>query len=283
MPLERKILLFILTGLFSVFIVYIGYNRFYLLYVESTSLSDRYIRLINSYSKPAPLITSEDIHIIEDKILDRKSLFFDSGNSIDPDFTSYIKKLLTNSGLSILQYQNTGTAVRFIIDGNKDNLLKFIYSISKEDKYYDFTQFNIRMLDDCRFQGSFEVKKLILTNNIREESYIRSERNQYKIGSLNSSIASILGLSSAVKKKALPEARINNTESKIESNQKLEKFDFVGYLKNGKEELVMFKERYNGRIYKFKQGETLSGWTYLYEEKDKFHFIRDNIKYEVIR
>lgn len=279
MPLERKILLSVLVGIVLLFIGYLLYSTYYTNYIDVQKKIAKYQKLIEGTKHIEESISTEDIQKIENLINEYTKMFFTQEESKITNIAPDIKNKLLKSGINIKQYENSSKSVRYVIDGSKNSLLNFLYRISSEQKNYKIPLFNIRMIDNNNFQGVIEVSKPTLSleaysiNYKEEVKEIHNNPPFYK-GALNP-----LGVDFEIPK-VVEEIIV---EEVVEEKKvlKTDKFTFVGYLKGDNEKTTLFKERENGRVFKFQEGKTLSDWTYIGENDGKYIFKKDDAEYEV--
>lgn len=280
MPLERKILLSILVFLIVLFSGYLIYDSFYPKYRDAQTKIEQYKMLIKRGSSKKSKISDEEIKELEELISYYKERFFTEEESLVTNTTPYIKKLLENSGVKISQYQGSKESVRFTISGNKMSLLNFLYRLSKENKMYHFPLFNLRMIDNNSFQGNIEVGRPQLSEEPNTKYYKADIGIKRELLPYYRSALTPLGTGFYTPKPVKVQQQVVEQPVVI-PNKYLDKFTYVGLLKNKDEVITMFKEKSNGRVYRFKAGQTISDWTYIGEEDNKFIFKKDDITYEV--
>lgn len=280
MALERKILLSILCLIVLIFSSYIFYNSFYLRYQDAINKTENYNKLIDNHKPIKSIYTNDDIGILINKIEQYKSSFFSVEDAKLTILTPYIKDLLISYGITITQYQNSKQSVRFTISGTINSLLKFMYKIYIENKFYSFPVFNIKMIDNNNFKGTIDIKRLVLENDVEIKSDIKII-DQLKLP-YDLEIVTIFGTSfyKPITKTIKQDAAIEIIPIKKIT---LNKFTYVGLLKSDTKTITMFKENINNRIYKFKTGQTIDEWTYIGVEDNKFIFKNKEILYEVIK
>lgn len=284
MPIERKILLTILIILSTLFAGYLTYDNYYTKYSDAKAKILQYEKLLKKSKKVESKRTEEDVKVLEERIEYYKGKFFTLEESKVENTTPVIKRLLESSGVKISQYQGNRNSVRFTISGDKSALLRFLYRISKENKMYHFPLFNLRMLDNNKFQGNIEIARLHLSNKANDRFYTKEIGNKRIILPYYSSTLNPLGTAFYTPK--VVEEVVETVKPEpviIERNRPLDKFIYVGLLKKDNEVITMFKERINGRVYRFQPGQTVSNWTYIGEESGKFLFSKDEITYEVLK
>lgn len=281
MPLERKVLLSIFISLFLLLTGYLIFDYYNPKYLDAKEKITQYKKLINNHKDVESEITEEEITKLEELITSYKESFFTKEESKVVNTTPVIKKLLEKSGIKISQYQGNKSSVRFTIRGDIKALRDFLYTLSKENKYYDFPLFNIRMIDNNSFQGNIEILRKSLTDNPNERHYIEEVRVKNNKPTYSREALSPLGTTFYTPIVVKKEAQISKPDPKPE-NLPLNKFRYVGLLKSQDGVITMFKENTNGRVYRFKAGQTLSEWTYIGEENGKFLFKKDNLIYEVL-
>lgn len=286
MPLERKILLTILILIITLFSGYFIYDGYYLKYKKNLSLISKYNRLISGFESKDSNISENKITSLNNKIDRYKELFFTPEQADITVLTPYIKDKLLNSNLIINQYQGNQDSVRFSVRGKKENLLKFIYTLSKEKKLYDFPMFNIRMENNYDFTSTFEVKRVQLSNKPMDQylsQNLKQSNNElpFKINVLNfmgtDFLDSIKTPVVEITSEPIVEAKLQELPKRENTN----KFSYVGLLTKDSEVITMFKENVNGRVYKFQSGKTISEWTYIGKENNKYLFKKDDKIYEV--
>lgn len=284
MPLERKILLSILIGIIIIFGGYLLYDSYYPGYKDALKRIEQYKTLIEKNSKEPTEITEENIQQLKDLKEYYEDRFFTEAQSAVTATTPAIKKRLEFHGIKISQYQGSKESVRFTITGSKSSLLNFLYSLSKDEMEYDFPLFNLRMVDNSNFQGTIEISRPTLKHEPRDASYYEDLGNKKEQFSYSTRALAPLGVSFYVKPKepiSIEPVVIEDVPEVI-PNKRLDKFTYVGLLKKDNITITMFKEKVNGRVYRFEENKTISGWTYIGEENNKYLFTKDDITYEVI-
>ena len=227
-------------------------------------------------------IMPRDISELKELLLKYKQMFFSSDESSVTITTPIIKNMLLNNGINITQYQSGKESVRYSINGQKSALLKFLYSLSKEEKIYRFNLISIKMVDNNNFSGVLDMTRVTLSakqnsNNYIEELLIPQSKSPY-----NSNVLSPLGVGFSKPTSVVIIAKnIVEKIPELKPNIVLTKFIFIGRLTRGNSNLVVFKESNNGRIFRFKTGDISAGYKYIGEDNNKFLFEKDNIKYEV--
>lgn len=279
MPLERKILLTILVILTFAFGGYLFYTGYYTQYKDNLSKITKYEKLINGFKTGKLTVSADKIEKLTRRESELKKKFFSMDEADITVLTPYIKKLLIKQGIQITQFQGGVNSVRFSINGNKIELLNFLYSILKENRVYDFPLLSIRMSNNNEFQGTLEISRSILDSEPRVASYTEKLKQIEKDKPYDSTIKSVLGIS-FYKSIIEPEPEKVIEVAKVEYKA-LDKFSYVGLLKNNNKTVTMFKESTNGRVYKFEIGQTISQWTFLGKEGESFLFSKNNIIYEV--
>lgn len=284
MPVERKILLSILIILSIAFCGYLLFDSYYPQYKDAVKKIEQYKKLIMKSSDEPTEITEDDINRLKTLKEYYEKRFFSIEESSVTATTPVIKKRLESNGIKISQYQGSKKSVRFTITGNKTSLLNFLYSLSKDQMEYDFPLFNLRMIDNSNFQGTIEIARPTLTEEPRDASYYEDLGTKKEKISYSGRALTPLGVSFYVKpaEPEVPEPVIVETKPEVIPNRRLDKFTYVGLLKKDDKIITMFKEKVNGRVYRFEKNKTISGWTYIGEENSKFLFTKDEITYEVI-
>ncbi len=280
MPLERKILLSILISIMLVFSFYFLYTGYYLEYKKNTDRIIKYEKLIRNFTPVESVITREVI----DGLLKRETTlenYFTDERDLE-GLTSHIKSLLLSEDLTISQFNPGEKTVRFLITGNKDQLRLFLYSLSKEPLSLYVPMFSIRMVDNQNISGILEVGENIKSEEPKNGNMLKSLRKLFRQTTYRESLLSYLGLDIYLEseqgiiviteeEEVVPEALVSSTD----------KFQFVGILKKENHTETMFKEKSHGRIYRFENGETISEWTFIGKEINRYVFEKDGKRYEV--
>lgn len=281
MPLERKILLTVLVAIILIFTGYFLHSTYYTKYIDTKEKIEKYKKLLEGLETPGATVSDTELNRIQTLIDDYTKMFFTNEESIVTNITPDIKSKLEKSGINIKQYENSSQSVRYVIDGSKTSLLNFLNRISRENKNYKIPIFNIRMIDNQNFQGVLEISKPVLKNepnsiNYKKEVATKTINPPYYSGAL-----APLGVNFEVIKEE-PKEEVVQEEVIEQKVFKTDKFTFVGLLKSDLgETTTLFKESVNGRVFKFKEGESLSGWTYVGERDGKYIMKKDDIEYEV--
>lgn len=285
MPLERKILLSILIILIVAFGGFLLYDSYYPEYKDALYNIEQYKTLIMKSSNDPVEITESDIEELKSLKEYYEKRFFTPEQSSVTSTTPAIKKRLESNGLKISQYQGSKNSVRFTIRGTKTALLNFLYSLSKDEMEYNFPLFSIRMVDNSNFQGTIEISRPSLSSEPRDQSYFEELGSKKELFPYRTSTLGPLGVSFYVKpaEPVIVEQPVIEKIPEVIPNRRLDKFTYVGLLKKDDKIITMFKEKVNGRVYRFEKNKTISGWTYLGEDNSKFLFLKDDITYEVIQ
>lgn len=277
MPLERKILLTILISIILIFSSYFLYTGYYLEHKKNIKKIINYEKLISNFTPDVSNITSEDI----DELLNREDIlknYFTEMSNME-NLTSHIKSLLLRNGITISQFNPGEKTVRFSITGTKYQLRQFLYALTKESLSIYIPMFSIRIVDNENISGIIEVSENIISKEPQKAYINDSLRKLFRQTTYRGSLLSNLGIDlypepeaeAIIIEEAVPEVKIIPTE----------KFRFVGILKNQNQIITLFKDKYNGRIYRFENGETISKWTFIGKADKSYIFEKDEIKYEV--
>lgn len=279
MPIERKILLSILL-LFSMALAsYLLYTEFYIKYSDNLLKINKYEHLVSNYDTKETNNNYNGLNKLTDRNDKYNAYFFDEKNADPTILTPYIKNLLLDNGIVITQYRASITSVTFSIKGDKENLLKFFYRINQEDKAYDIPLLNIRMIDNNIFQGTLEISRLVL-NETPNIDFLSTNLKKIKdpIPYDKRSVTSF-GTSFYTKPNVVAKSQQYVPIEII--RVPTDKFYYIGILRRNDMVVTMFKETYNGRIYRFTNGEIISGWKYIGKEDNYFIFEKGGTIYEV--
>lgn len=282
MPLERKILLSILIALIAAFGLYGLYSTYYVNYRDKISKTTKYRQLIENNSQITSKITQWDIDKLEDINSSYRDLYFTEEESKGSNLAPIIKKRLERYSIEIKQYSLTEESARYTISGKKWDLTNFLYSLSGEKKNYSFPIFNIRMINNTDFQGTIEIRKPVIPLKRGRRSIKEGiESLPYRAPYSNSASYS-LGTEFIVQEEPeIVEEVVQAIE--VKEPELTDKFYFVGKVKDNSNTTLLFKERSNGRIFKFTKGEILSGWKYLEEVDNGWLFLYKDKEYRVKR
>lgn len=277
MSVDKKIVIIIIVFFMSL-LTYLFYTKLYLENKTTISQIKRYETIKSSLESKKYTFSQKQLDTLKDKEKLLKSTFFTSDETNINKMTPYIKKILVESEIEIIQFQENKKTTRFIVKGTSNSLLDFLYKIHNENKYYDIPNLNIKMLNKDEFQGVIEVSRVILLNEPRTDHLTTSLKKTTIKLPYNSNIAFILGISL----EAEEIIQYRDTVIPKKSIYKIsDKFSYIGILKKDTKNITIFKDRNNSRIYQFELGKTISGWTYLGVKEGIYLFIKDNIKYEV--
>ncbi|QEN04214.1 hypothetical protein EW093_05670 [Thiospirochaeta perfilievii] len=260
MPIERKVMLSILTIIILTFGTYLLYNNYYLVYKDNLSKIEKYTTLITkTKNSEENSVSTVDIEELEHRIDELNNYFFDQHSIVITTVTTDILSRLKSHTISVSGFQEGMNSVRFTIKGDINDLTRFFYSLSLEKKFYDFPSISISMIDNNNFQGSIDVKRVLLTDK-PVNKYITESFKRIKFSSAYIDSSRIMGTS------FITQEEVVEKEPEVIEDRKLvktNKFQFVGTLRQNKKEITMFRESSNGRIFKFLFEEEIDGWKYL--------------------
>ncbi|MGL1892029.1 MAG: hypothetical protein OCD02_10400 [Spirochaetaceae bacterium] len=280
MPIERKILIFILISIILLFSGYLIYDGYIKSYFDTSDKIEKYKILIDKVSEPNNEITELQIEELTTLIERYNGMFFYEADREITNLTPHIKQVIIDSGMDISQYQGLGNSVQFSIKGNKTSLANFLYILYSESRIYDIPLLNIRMINNYEFQGIIEISRPELKAEPNAKYYKEFPRLEIESIPYISDLFNFLG-TSLFEATSTDIPVVMKIEVKKVKNKTTNKFSFIGCLKKNGETITMFKESKNGRIFRFKELETISEWTYLGLESDTYMFSKDKIIYEV--
>lgn len=259
MPLKRLDLLTSILSIITVvtlFVTLIIDNREYKGIIIKI---DNYKELIRSHiSSP----TSE-----ASKTEERKKLLesFFIGKTEPAKLADKTKEMLLKSGLAISSYLIEEDRIRFNFSGDRKNLEQFIKETRSNPDYIHYPIFSVKIDRNTSVSGYFTIKERRENEAPEKTRIIDSYRSldikrPYKDRVMNFSEKDSPIL--PVTRELTPE-----TDS-IETG----KFKFIGTIRSGDSVTSLFREKDLGRIYRFKNGESVSGWTYLGEANGIHNF-----------
>lgn len=281
MPLERKILLSILVLIILGFTGYYLYGTYYLDYKDKLGKIEKYGKLLEKSSNIAEEINPEELENLKKVNSEYRALYFEPEDADPVTLAPEIINRLEKHGLAIKQYTIGDTSVRYSISGKKWNLTSFLYSLTLEKRNYRFPVFNIRMINNQEFQGVIEIERVTLPSEVRDRNFSKEIQGIPYRAPYSNRVSYPLGLDFEVKEEVITE--VAPEPEIVELPTTTDKFQFIGYLKGESETTLLFKERTNGRIYRFTKGEILSGWKYIEEREDSWLFLYNNKEFKVYR
>lgn len=277
MSIERKVLITLLLLLLSILFYYLFYTKLYQINSDIEENIEKYNHLIST-SKDHSNISEMDISELLQREQQLLTSFFSDKEADISMLTPHIKELLLNSRVEVLQYREGEKSTLYSIKGTTSSLLNFLYALHLEGKYYNISLLTLKMLNNREFQGDIKISRSVLSSTPKVESFTHKLREVISNLPYTTNINSILGTS--FNNTVIQEiAQIENIEPIKEKTT--DKFNFVGILKKQDKKITMFKEKDNGRVYRFEPGKTISGWKFIGKVNNRYIFEKDYIKYEV--
>lgn len=292
MPLERKILLGILVIIMAVFGGIHIRDTYYTKYKESlkniTAHEERIKKLREDIYQQSQEEEAAEVDY-ETLIQEEREKFFSPQEASVENIAGYIKSKLLYSGLEITKYSSGNSrgevSVRFNIQGSSANLMRFLNSVRTDKKYLKVHNMSMKMKDNesmtAVIQAGFHTLEDVIDFN--REFTVKN----YVTPPLQTvwQTSTVLGESFYVPPPVVEEEPVIVEEKKPEPPKPVysDKLTFVATLKDKitGEIIKIFTDTANGRILKFKQDQTVAGWTYLGQEGSEYLFKNNETLYKI--